>query len=169
MSSEVARNPALGPYFSIPQPIEYPTENELTAHGLFYMPVNPDFKAPEDELPPLLVKSHGGPTAAASRTLDLRIQYWTSRGGAVVDVDYGGSTGYGRSYRNRLNGQWGVVDVDDCVNAAKFLVEEKRVDPHKLVISGASVGGYPALSALTFRQFGHMHNPSKTDEMALSC
>jgi dipeptidyl aminopeptidase/acylaminoacyl peptidase len=155
-SNPIAENPALRSYFSVPQSIEYPTEDGLMAYGLFYPPVNPDFDAPEGDLPPLIVKSHGGPTASASSTLDLRIQYWTSRGIAVVDVDYGGSTGYGRGYRNRLHGQWGVVDVDDCVNAAKFLVAGERVDPHRLAISGASAGGYTTLSALTFHHVFHI-------------
>jgi len=99
----------------------------------------------------LLVKSHGGPTSAASSTLNLAIQYWTSRGIAVLDVNYGGSTGYGRPYRQRLNGQWGVVDVDDCVNGARYLVERGIVDGKRLMISGGSAGGYTTLAALTFR------------------
>lgn len=138
-------------YLSIPRAIEFPTEQGLTAHALFYAPRNRDYVAPSGERPPLLVKSHGGPTAAASTTLNLGIQYWTSRGIAVVDVNYGGSTGYGRAYRQRLNGQWGIVDVDDCVNAARFLVERGEVDGHRLAISGGSAGGYTTLCALTFR------------------
>jgi len=96
------------------------------------------------------VKSHGGPTAAASPALDLRIQFWTSRGFSVVDVDYGGSTGYGRAYRELLRGQWGVVDVEDCVYAARALVDEGQADPRQLAISGGSAGGYTTLCALTF-------------------
>jgi dipeptidyl aminopeptidase/acylaminoacyl peptidase len=95
---------------------------------MFYPPANPDYTAPKGERPPLLVKSHGGPTAAASRTLDLLIQFWTSRGVAVLDVNYGGSSGYGREYRNRLRGQWGIVDVDDCINGAKSLAQAGRID-----------------------------------------
>jgi dipeptidyl aminopeptidase/acylaminoacyl peptidase len=151
-SSRVAQNPFLRDFFSTPEPIEYPTADGLRAYGLFYPPANPEFHAPEGDLPPLIVMTHGGPTAAASSTLDLRIQYWTSRGVAIVNVDYGGSTGYGRTYRNRLRGQWGILDVDDCVNAAKFLIEQKKVDPGRLAIRGASAGGYTTLSALTFRR-----------------
>jgi dipeptidyl aminopeptidase/acylaminoacyl peptidase len=142
----------LRPYFSCPEPVEFPTENGLTAHGLFYPPHNPDWQPPDTENPPLLVKCHGGPTSAASSTLSLSIQYWTSRGIAVLDVNYGGSTGYGRSYRKRLEGQWGVVDVDDCVNGARFLAEQGRVDGRRMAISGGSAGGYTVLCALTFRR-----------------
>ena len=107
-------------------------------------------KRPEVSVPPLLVKSHGGPTASASAALDLRLQYWVSRGIAVVDVDYGGSTGYGRDYRELLRGQWGVVDVEDCVHAARALVADGLVDAERLAISGGSAGGYTTLCALTF-------------------
>ena len=138
-------------YLSIPQPVEFPTENNLTAHGFFYAPKNRDYAAPDDERPPLLVMSHGGPTSAATMTLKLSIQYWTSRGVAVLDVNYGGSTGYGRAYRERLNGQWGVVDVDDCVNGARYLVERGLADGDRLIIRGGSAGGYTTLAALTFR------------------
>lgn len=140
-------------YLSVPQAIEFPTENGLTAHALFYAPQNKDYTAPTGERPPLLVKSHGGPTAAAQTTLNLAIQYWTSRGIAVLDVNYGGSSGYGRAYRNRLKGQWGIVDVDDCVNGARFLVEKGLVDGNRLAITGGSAGGYTTLCALTFRDF----------------
>ncbi len=138
------------PYLSEPQSLEFPTEEGRTAHALFYPPQNPDFEAPEGELPPLLVFIHGGPTAAASSTLKLGVQYWTSRGFAVLDVNYGGSTGYGRAYRQRLQGEWGVVDVADCVNGARYLVEEGLVDPERLAIRGGSAGGYTTLCALTF-------------------
>ncbi|HJQ71387.1 MAG TPA: S9 family peptidase [Blastocatellia bacterium] len=138
-------------YLSIAEPIEFPTENNLTAHGFYYAPKNRDFTAPEGERPPLLVMSHGGPTSAATMTLKLSIQYWTSRGIAVLDVNYGGSTGYGRAYRERLNGQWGIVDVDDCVNGARFLVERGLADGDRLIIRGGSAGGYTTLAALTFR------------------
>jgi dipeptidyl aminopeptidase/acylaminoacyl peptidase len=138
-------------YLSIPEEIEFPTENALTAYGFFYPPRNQDFQAAQGELPPLLVMSHGGPTGATSSALNLEIQYWTSRGIAVLDVNYGGSTGYGRAYRERLNGQWGVVDVDDCVNGARFLTENGRVDGNRLAITGGSAGGYTTLCALTFR------------------
>jgi dipeptidyl aminopeptidase/acylaminoacyl peptidase len=117
---------------------------------LFYRPHNPDFTAPSDEKPPLLVRCHGGPTSAASSGLNLGIQYWTSRGIAVLDVNYGGSTGFGRAYRDRLHGQWGIVDVEDCINGAKFLVERELVDPERMVISGGSAGGYTTLASLVF-------------------
>jgi dipeptidyl aminopeptidase/acylaminoacyl peptidase len=138
-------------YFSVPRAIEFPTEGGLTAHGFFYPPQNPDYRAPGDEKPPLIVKSHGGPTASASTALSLSVQFWTSRGFAVLDVNYGGSTGYGRQYRERLNKKWGLVDVDDCVNGARYLAERSEVDPERLIITGGSAGGYTTLSALTFR------------------
>ena len=138
-------------YFSQPEAIAFPTENGLTAYGWYYPPQNPDYEPPKGELPPLIVKSHGGPTAAASVNLNLRIQYWTSRGFAYVDVNYGGSIGYGRQYRERLENNWGIVDVDDCVNAAKYLVKQRKADENRLVISGSSAGGYTTLAALTFR------------------
>ncbi|MFP3952232.1 MAG: S9 family peptidase [Candidatus Bathyarchaeia archaeon] len=138
-------------YISEPQPIEFPTENGKNAHAIFYKPENKDYKSPKGELPPLLVFTHGGPTGATSTTLSWSIQYWTSRGFAVVDVNYGGSTGYGREYRERLKGRWGVVDVDDCVNAANYLVERGQADGDRLAIRGGSAGGYTTLNALTFR------------------
>jgi len=147
-SSEIAMDAG---YLSSPQEIEFPTEHGLTAHAFFYAPQNLDYLAPADERPPLLVFIHGGPTGATSSTLSLGIQYWTSRGMAVLDVNYGGSTGYGRAYRQRLEGQWGVVDVDDCVNGARYLVERGEVDGNRLAIRGGSAGGYTTLSALTFR------------------
>jgi dipeptidyl aminopeptidase/acylaminoacyl peptidase len=121
------------------------------AHALFYRPRNPEHVGLEDELPPLLVRSHGGPTSSASNALDPSVQYLTSRGIAVVDVDYGGSTGYGREYRHALDGNWGVVDVDDCEGAARYLVERGDVDGDRLAIEGASSGGLTALAALAFR------------------
>jgi dipeptidyl aminopeptidase/acylaminoacyl peptidase len=138
-------------YFSTPQAIEFPTENGKTAHAFFYPPRNRDYAAPENELPPLLVKSHGGPTSAATTTLALGIQYWTSRGIGVLDVNYGGSTGYGREYRRRLNDTWGIVDVDDCANGASYLVERGLADGNRLMITGGSAGGYTTLCALVFR------------------
>ena len=138
-------------YFSVPRAVEFPTEAGLTAHGFFYPPQNPDYRAPADQRPPLIVKSHGGPTSAASTALSLSVQYWTSRGFAVLDVNYGGSTGYGRQYRERLNNKWGIVDVDDCVNGARHLVKKGEVDGSRLVITGGSAGGYTTLCALTFR------------------
>ncbi len=147
-SSELALDPG---YISAPQAIEFPTENNLTAHAFFYAPRNKDFAAPAGERPPLLVMIHGGPTSATSPTLRLGIQYWASRGIAVLDVNYGGSTGYGRAYRQRLNGNWGVVDVDDCVNGALYLARQGLVDGDRLSITGGSAGGYTTLCALTFR------------------
>jgi len=147
-SSKVAVNED---YLSKPQTIDYPTDHGLKAHAFYYRPQNRDFIAPPDERPPLLVISHGGPTGAASSSLNLAIQYWTSRGIAVLDVNYGGSTGYGRAYRERLNGKWGIVDVDDCVNGALTLVKRREVDSNRLIIRGGSAGGYTTLSALTFR------------------
>jgi len=139
-------------WLSSPEPMEFPTEGGRTAHALFYAPRNPNYRAPSGQRPPLLVQSHGGPTAAASSTLNLSVQFWTSRGFAVVDVNYGGSTGYGRAYRERLNGRWGIVDVDDCVNAARHLVRQGRVDADRLAIRGRSAGGYTTLAALSFRE-----------------
>ncbi|HEV2762226.1 MAG TPA: prolyl oligopeptidase family serine peptidase, partial [Pyrinomonadaceae bacterium] len=140
-------------YLSVPEAVEYPTEGGLTAHAIFYRPRNRDFRAPEGERPPLLVKCHGGPTSAATTTLRLEIQYWTSRGFAVLDVNYGGSTGYGREYRQRLDGRWGVVDIDDCVNGARHLAGRGEIDGARCAITGGSAGGYTTLGALTFRDF----------------
>ena len=137
-------------YLSVPRAIEFPTEGGLTAHAIFYPPTNPDYAAPEDELPPLLVVCHGGPTGHSTALFDLQMQFWTSRGFAVVDVNYGGSTGYGRAYRQRLNGQWGVVDLHDCVNAARYLTDRGEADRERLLITGGSAGGYTAICALTF-------------------
>ena len=140
-------------FISAPESIEFPTENGLTAHGFFYAPKNRDFTASPDERPLLLVKSHGGPTSATIAVLMLTIQYWTSRGIAVLDVNYGGSTGYGRAYHERLNGNWGVVDIDDCVNGAKFLAARGQADANRSMIQGGSAGGYTTLCALTFRDY----------------
>ncbi len=137
-------------YISIAQHIEFPTEYGQTAYAYYYEPRNADYQAPREELPPLLVISHGGPTSSTSNILSLQIQFWTSRGFAILDVNYGGSTGYGREYRERLRGQWGVVDVNDCVNGAKYLVSRGLVDGKRLAIRGGSAGGYTTLCALTF-------------------
>jgi dipeptidyl aminopeptidase/acylaminoacyl peptidase len=147
-SRDLALPPAL---ISAPRAIEFPTEGGLTAHAIYYPPSNPDFGGRDGDRPPLVVISHGGPTSATTTALNLGIQFWTSRGVGVVDVNYGGSTGYGREYRRRLNGAWGVVDVDDCVNAARYLAEQGEVDGDRLVIRGGSAGGYTTLCALTFR------------------
>ncbi len=139
-------------YLSVPETVEFQTEGGLTAHGFFYPPANKDYAAPEGERPPLLVLSHGGPTGMTLPRLDLEIQHRTSRGFAVLDVNYGGSTGYGREYRQRLDGMWGVVDVDDCKNGAKYLAQRGLVDGGRLLIAGGSAGGYTTLCALTFRE-----------------
>jgi dipeptidyl aminopeptidase/acylaminoacyl peptidase len=138
-------------YISQPRPIEFPTSGGETAHGLYYPPVNRDFAAPAGEKPPLIVFSHGGPTSTTDTSLKPGIQYWTSRGFSVLDVNYGGSTGYGRPYRERLAENWGVVDVDDCTNGAQYLVQQGLVDGNRLAIRGGSAGGFTTLSALTFR------------------
>jgi dipeptidyl aminopeptidase/acylaminoacyl peptidase len=138
-------------HLSVARPVEFPTEGGVTAHALYYPPTNADARGPDGERPPLLVMSHGGPTAGVVDMLRLGVQFFTSRGIAVVDVDYGGSTGYGRAYRERLHGGWGVVDVDDCVNAARHLVEAGEVDGRRLAITGGSAGGYTTLCALAFR------------------
>jgi len=137
-------------YISIPNAIEFPTENGRTAFAFFYPPKNPEYEAPQGEKPPLLVVSHGGPTSASPSTLRYEIQYWTSRGIGVVDVNYGGSTGYGREYRKRLNDQWGIVDVQDCVNATRYLASRGQADAERLGIRGGSAGGYTTLCALAF-------------------
>jgi dipeptidyl aminopeptidase/acylaminoacyl peptidase len=140
-------------WFSVPEPIAFPTSGGRTAHALFYSPTNPNVAhSPNDgDEPPLLVFIHGGPTAAARPMLQLGIQYWTSRGFAVVDVNYGGSTGYGRAYLRQLDDNWGIIDLDDCVAAARWLADQGRVDPERLAIRGGSAGGYTTLAALAFR------------------
>jgi dipeptidyl aminopeptidase/acylaminoacyl peptidase len=141
--------------FSRPEPIEFASEGGRRAHAYYYAPRSAAFVGEAGTRPPLLVKSHGGPTSAASSALDLRIQYWISRGFALIDVDYGGSTGYGRTYRELLRGQWGVVDVEDCIAAALAVADEGRVDRDRLAISGGSAGGYTTLCALTFHDTFH--------------
>jgi dipeptidyl aminopeptidase/acylaminoacyl peptidase len=140
-------------YLTRVESVEFPTTGGETAFGLFYPPRNPDYAPVAQERPPLLVKCHGGPTSAASSTLNLGVQYWTSRGIAVLDVNYRGSTGFGRAYRDRLQLNWGVIDVDDSVAGARFLAAQGRVDGERCVISGGSAGGYTTLAALTFRDF----------------
>jgi len=158
-SSEVLRQDAPlglgGEWLSRPQHLSFPTAGSLQAHGFYYAPRNPGHRAPPGERPPLIVRCHGGPTAAASPALDLTVQFWTTRGFAFADVNYGGSTGYGRAYRERLAGGWGVVDVADCVAAAAFLAARGDVDPARIAVRGSSAGGFTALSTLvlhdTFR------------------
>ncbi|HEY3522977.1 MAG TPA: prolyl oligopeptidase family serine peptidase [Candidatus Limnocylindrales bacterium] len=136
---------------SVGRPIEFPTTGGRTAHGIFYAPHNPRFRPPDGERPPLIVTSHGGPTSAATTALSVTYQIFTSRGIAVLDVDYGGSTGYGRDYRKRLDGEWGIVDVDDCVAGAEFLAERGLIDPARLVVRGGSASGFTTLAGLAFR------------------
>jgi dipeptidyl aminopeptidase/acylaminoacyl peptidase len=153
LSTNVAADPAIGRCFSTPEAVEFPSADGRTAFGLYYPPSHPDYVAVVNEQPPLLVKCHGGPTGAASSTLDLRIQYWTSRGIAVLDINYGGSTGYGRAYRQRLQLRWGIVDVQDCVHGARYLAGQGRIDEQRAVIAGGSAGGYTTLAALTFDSY----------------
>jgi dipeptidyl aminopeptidase/acylaminoacyl peptidase len=145
--AEVSLDPA---WVSLPRPIHFPTRDGQTAHGLYYPPTNPEVTGPAGTRPPLLVQPHPGPTADAKARLDLRTQFFTSRGFGVVEVNYAGSTGYGRAYRERLTGQWGLLDVADCLDAARSLVQTGEVDGRWLVISGASAGGFTALCALAF-------------------
>jgi dipeptidyl aminopeptidase/acylaminoacyl peptidase/uncharacterized protein (DUF2132 family) len=140
-------------HVSVAEAITFPTERGLTAHAFYYPPTNATQHGPQDERAPLIVVDHGGPTGASSAEFKWSLQYWTSRGFAVVDVNYGGSSGFGRAYRERLNGQWGVVDVDDSVNAARYLIARGDVDANRVVIRGSSAGGFTTLCALTFRNF----------------
>ena len=135
-------------FLSVPEVIAFPTTGGQTAHAFYYPPQNHLYRAPEGERPPLVVFSHGGPTGATASTLSLSVQYWTSRGFGVLDVNYRGSTGYGRAYREMLYGQWGIADVDDCVAGARFLADAGRVDGRRLAIRGGSAGGYTTLMAL---------------------
>ncbi len=138
-------------FISVPQAIEFPGSEGLTAYAFYYPPKNPQYEGKEGELPPLLVLSHGGPTAHSTPDFNLEIQYWTSRGISVVDVNYGGSSGYGRAYRERLKGRWGIVDVDDCTQAALYCANQGLADRERLCIAGGSAGGYTTLACLAFR------------------
>jgi dipeptidyl aminopeptidase/acylaminoacyl peptidase len=138
-------------YLSRPQFIEFPTSGSRTAYGWYYPPTNPDAAAPDGAQPPLVVMSHGGPTSKARTSLSLERQAFTSRGFAVVDVDYGGSSGYGRAFRDQLRGTWGQVDVDDCTEAALWLAQQGLADRARLAIRGGSAGGYTTLAALCFK------------------
>jgi dipeptidyl aminopeptidase/acylaminoacyl peptidase len=138
-------------YISEPHTIEFPTGGGLTAHAFVYPPRHAECSGPAGERPPLIVISHGGPTTATTARFDVAIQYWTTRGFAVADVNYGGSSGFGRDYRQRLDGNWGIVDVDDTINAARYLVAQGVVDPTRLIVRGGSAGGYTTLAALTFQ------------------
>lgn len=135
-------------YVSIPKEIEFSTKNNLESYAFFYPPKNQDYNVFRDERPPLLVISHGGPTAASDIALKLEIQYWTSRGIAILDVNYGGSSGYGREYRKRLEFNWGTVDVNDCINGTLYLIENNLVDKDRIAIRGGSAGGFTTLTAL---------------------
>jgi dipeptidyl aminopeptidase/acylaminoacyl peptidase len=138
-------------YVSVPRAIAFPTEGgAATAYALYYPPANADQVGPSGERPPLIVESHGGPTSMTQAQLKLEIQYWTSRGFGVVDVNYGGSSGFSRAYRERLKGKWGIVDVEDCISAARYLAERGEVDGKRLAIRGGSAGGYTTLCALVF-------------------
>ncbi|MEN9206507.1 MAG: S9 family peptidase [Thermostichales cyanobacterium DRC_bins_46] len=137
-------------YCALPRSVAFPSAGGRTAYGYYYPPTHPEYEGLPGERPPLLVKTHGGPTAAASPVLQWGIQYWTSRGWAVFDVNYGGSSGYGRAYRQLLRGQWGIVDAEDVVYGCRWLVEQGLADPERLVISGGSAGGYTTLVVLTF-------------------
>ena len=132
------------------RPITFPSSGGHESHALFYAPKNSKFAGPDDELPPLIVVSHGGPTSHTDSEFSIAIQYMTSRGFAVVDVNYRGSTGYGRAYRQMLNGEWGVADVDDCIYATRYLAERGEIDGERLIIRGGSAGGYTTLCALVF-------------------
>ena len=142
-------------YYSVPETITFPTANEQIAHGFYYPPTNKDYTGTVEDknsqdAPPLVVMMHGGPTGATHSVLNLRTQFWTSRGFAVLDLNYRGSTGYGRDYRDKLIRQWGIVDVEDAVHGAEYLVQQRKADEDKLAIRGGSAGGYTTLSALTF-------------------
>jgi dipeptidyl aminopeptidase/acylaminoacyl peptidase len=138
------------PFISVPEAIEFPTAGGVTAHAFYYPPTNPDFTGLTGEKPPLIVKAHGGPTSHSKPELAMGTQYWTSRGFALLDVNYGGSTGFGRSYRARLNSNWGVVDLADVVAGARYLIEQGRVDGDRAAIRGSSAGGLTVLAALAF-------------------
>jgi dipeptidyl aminopeptidase/acylaminoacyl peptidase len=133
-----------------PEPVHWTSSAGDTAHGFYYAPTNPDFLAPEDELPPLVVMCHGGPTALSPGVFGPGVAYWTSRGLAVLDVNYGGSSGYGRAYRERLRGNWGIVDVADCSSGALAMAQAGKADRRRLAITGGSAGGYTTLASLTF-------------------
>ena len=138
-------------YLSRGRPIDFPSAGGRRAFAFFYPPKNDDAHGPDGARPPLIVKSHGGPTSAAEHVYDTGVQYWTSRGFAVVDVNYGGSTGHGRAYRESLRDRWGIVDVEDCAAAAEALAARGEVDPGQLLIRGGSAGGYTTLAALAFK------------------
>ncbi|MCB1109331.1 MAG: S9 family peptidase, partial [Chlamydiia bacterium] len=139
-------------YISLPVPISFTNRSSDLVHLFFYPPTNPHCCGPETEKPPLILRCHGGPTAHAMPAFNLEVQYWTSRGFALADLNYGGSSGYGKAYRERLNGNWGIVDVHDALDAAEHLASKGLVDPKRMVVKGGSAGGYTALAAITFGQ-----------------
>ena len=149
LARSIAELPARG-YLSLPESLNYPSTGGRSAHAFFYPPQNADCSAPAGSKPPVIVISHGGPTSMASNTLKLATQFWTSRGFGVLDVNYGGSSGFGRAYRDALKGQWGIVDVDDCLAGASYLVARGLADAERLIIRGGSAGGLTTLCALTF-------------------
>jgi len=146
-SQEISLDPD---YISEGKFIEFPTVENKKAYAYYYPPKNKEYKIIQDQPPPLIVKCHGGPTSFSNNSLNLQVQYWTSRGFAYIDVNYGGSSGFGREYRKRLNGKWGVVDVQDCAKAVEYLVNMQLADPAKTVIKGGSAGGYTVLASLVF-------------------
>jgi dipeptidyl aminopeptidase/acylaminoacyl peptidase len=146
-SSDLDLDPS---YLSVPAEITFPTTEDGEAHAFYYSPTNPSFESDGSEKPPLLVISHGGPTSATSSSMNLSTQFWTSRGFAVVDVNYRGSVGHGRAFRDALKGKWGVYDTDDCIAAADYLVSKGLVDTDRVAIKGSSAGGYTTINALTF-------------------
>ncbi|CAF4597700.1 unnamed protein product [Rotaria sp. Silwood1] len=139
-------------YLSVPEMITFKTGDDV-AYGFYYSPKNDDYQIPTNELPPLLVRTHGGPTSATTSSFNLRVQYWTSRGFALLDVNYRGSTGYGRKFRDSLKHNWGIYDVQDCVAGAQHLVQQNKVDRNRLTIDGGSAGGYTTLCALTMSDY----------------
>jgi dipeptidyl aminopeptidase/acylaminoacyl peptidase len=157
-------------WWSRPEPFAFPTTGGATAHALWYRPTNPEVTPPPGERPPAIVTVHGGPTGAARARLDLSTQFWTSRGFAVVDVNYRGSTGYGRAYRRALDGEWGIADVEDCTAAARHLAELGLVDPDRLAVRGGSAGGFTALCALaagdTFRAGASLYGVTDLEALA---
>lgn len=152
-ASPLVDDPDIKSVLTTVEPVTFPSGDGTAAHGLYYPPYNPDFIGPRDEKPPLIVMCHGGPTAQALSTLNFKIQYWTSRGVAVLDVNYRGSSGFGRSYRNLLNEKWGIIDVEDCIRGAKWLAKNNLIDANRAVIAGRSAGGFTTLSCLTFHDY----------------
>ena len=146
----------LMPYMSYAESVEYPTaDKNMNAYGFLYRPKNPNYTPNEEEKPPLLLRVHGGPTGMADRSLSMETQYFTSRGFAVFDVDYRGSCGYGRAFRQALYGNWGVYDIEDSISAAQYLVSEGIVDGNRLAIDGGSAGGYTTMAMMVFKNYFH--------------